>query len=327
MDRGAMRRSLLTRRAWIAAASSTAAAAVVGAWSGGALISLEERNSPLISAPDEGDGLGTSSASTTPPQAHLPLPVAFISHSAPPLARDAVKGADFTAWSAMIPTPRAILIASAHWQADPSAIGATRTTPLIYDFFGFPEELSALTYPAPGAPLLASRVEQALNPRWRTARRDDRGLDHGVWVPLLHMYPRADVPVLQLGWPRKATPAELFALGRALGPLRAEGVLIVASGGFVHNLGQLDWGGRSPAPAWAEEFEAWGVEVLGRGDFDALIDFRDRAPARSLAHPTDEHFLPLLIAAGAASEGASQASFPVQGFEYGSLSRRCVQFG
>lgn len=281
----------------------------------------------MISAPDKGDGLGTSSASTTPPPAHLPLPVAFVSHSAPPLALDPIKGADFTAWGARIPTPRAILIVSAHWQADPPAIGATLPLPLIHDFFGFSDKLSTLTYPAPGAPWLASRVEQALNPRWTTARRDDRGLDHGVWVPLLHMYPRADVPVLQVGWPRKATPAELFAVGRALGPLRAEGVLIVGSGGFIHNLHHLDWKGQSPAPAWAREFEAWGVEVLTRGDFDALIDFRKRAPAFSSAHPTEEHFLPLLIAAGAASEGASQTSFPVQGFEYGSLSRRCVQFG
>jgi 4,5-DOPA dioxygenase extradiol len=226
-----------------------------------------------------------------------------------------------------MPRPRAILIVSAHWQSDPLAIGTTFPAPLIYDFFGFPEELSSLAYPAPGAPFLASRVEEALNAHWRTARRDDRGLDHGVWVPLLHMYPSADVPVLQLGWPRKATTADLFAMGRALGPLRAEGVLIVASGGFVHNLGQLDWSGRSPVPSWADEFDAWGVEALGRGDFDALIDFRSRAPALTLAHPTDEHFLPLLIAAGAATESAATASFPVQGFEYGSLSRRCVQFG
>lgn len=226
-----------------------------------------------------------------------------------------------------MPRPRAILMVSAHWQADPPALGATGTTPLIYDFFGFPEELFTIAYPAPGAPWLADRVVEALAPRCKAARRDDRGLDHGVWVPLLHMYPRADVPVLEFGWPRTASPAELFALGRALAPLRDEGVLIVGSGGFVHNLGRLSWSGHSVTPSWASEFEDWGADVLCRSDFDALIDFKSRAPAVKLAHPTDEHFLPLLIAAGAASGGAAGVSFPVQGFEYGSLSRRSVQFG
>jgi 4,5-DOPA dioxygenase extradiol len=254
-------------------------------------------------------------------------PVAFVSHGAPLLALDAAKGADLTAWSAEMPRPRAILIVSAHWQADPPALGVTTIAPLIYDFFGFPEELFTLTYPAPGAPWLADRVTEALGSRFKVARRDDRGLDHGVWVPLLHMYPRADVPVLELGWPRTATPAELFELGRALAPLRAEGVLILGSGGFVHNLGRLSWDEHLATPSWASDFEAWGVDALDRGDFDALIDFRSRAPALSLAHPTDEHFLPLLITAGAASEGAAGVSFPVHGFEYGSLSRRSVQFG
>jgi 4,5-DOPA dioxygenase extradiol len=219
------------------------------------------------------------------------------------------------------------LTISAHWATGQPSIGTTETAPLVYDFSGFPEELFSLAYPAPGAPWLADCVDSALRPRFEAARLGDRGLDHGVWVPLLHLYPRADIPVLELGWPHRASPAELFALGRALAPLRAEGVLIIASGGFVHNLGRLDWSDNAPAPGWASEFEGWGVEVLARSDFDALVDFRNRAPALSLAHPTDEHLLPLVIAAGAASEGPKGAGFPVQGFEYGSLSRRCVQFG
>src|SRR5262245_38827145 len=222
------------------------------------------------------------------------VPVAFVSHGAPLLARDRVKGAELTAWSARLPLPSAVLILSAHWQEDAPATGATVPVPLIYDFFGFPDDLLTLTYAAPGAPWLADRVEAALNADFKPMRRSDRGLDHGVWVPLLHMYPRADVPVLELAWPGQASPSELFALGRALAPLRAEGVLILASGGFVHNLGQLDWTDKSEAPPWACEFDAWGAETLRRGDFDALIDFRRRAPALSMAHPTDEHFLPLV---------------------------------
>src|SRR4051812_21904329 len=196
-----------------------------------------------------------------------PLPVAFVSHGAPLLARDAVKGASLTTWSAAMPRPQAVLVLPAHWQASPPTIGTTVTAPLIYDFFGFPEELSTLTYPAPGAPWLADRLDAVLRPPFTPARLADRGLDHGVWVPLFHMYPGADVPVLELGWPAEASTSELFDLGRALAPLRNEGVLVLASGGFVHNLSQLDWTDKAAAPTWALDFDAWGVDALNRGDF------------------------------------------------------------
>jgi 4,5-DOPA dioxygenase extradiol len=145
------------------------------------------------------------------------------------------------------------------------------------------------------------------------------------------MIPDADVPVLQLSLPSASEPRELIELGRRLAPLRAEGVLLVASGGMVHDLGRLEWhaGDTPPArvPAWAREFEAWARAALDAGDLDQLAAFRERAPALRLAHPTEEHLLPLLVAAGAAEPAPGAARYPVEGFELGSLSKLCVELG
>ena len=169
------------------------------------------------------------------------------------------------------------------------------------------------------------RIEQLAAGHVTLGRSPDRKLDHGAWVPLLHMYPEADIPVVQLSLPRRE-PEELFDLGRLLAPLADEGTLILCTGVLVHNLRRVDFGGTTPTPAWAREFDAWCEDVLRRTDFGALVQFRVRAPKLSMAHPTEEHFLPLLVAAGAASTRSRAVTFPVTGFEYGSLSRRCVQF-
>ncbi len=252
------------------------------------------------------------------------MPIAFVGHGAPLLALDEEKGADLRAWSDAMPWPRASLVISPHWQTRDPTIGATKTLPLLYDFSGFLDALYQIEYAPPPAPDLAARVEQLAHGRVTIGRSPERKLDHGAWVPLMHMYPNADVPVLQLSLPRRE-PEELFDLGRLLAPLADEGVLLLCSGVLVHNLRSIDVGGAYRTPPWAREFDGWCEDVLLRNDFAALVQFRVRAPKLGMAHPTEEHFLPLLVAAGAASTRSRAVSFPIVGFEYGSLSRRCVQ--
>ncbi|HEX5053481.1 MAG TPA: class III extradiol ring-cleavage dioxygenase [Planctomycetota bacterium] len=254
----------------------------------------------------------------------MATPVAFVSHGAPTLALDLERGADLTRWAATLGRPRALLVVSAHWLDTPPAIGTRQPRELLHDFSGFPEPLYHLRYDAPAAADVAERVE-ALVP---DVRRDDaRPWDHGVWVPLRHMFPAADVPVVQLSLPFRWSPRQLFELGQRLATLRDRGVLLLASGGAVHNLGRLHWSGDTEPPAWATDFEAWLRERLAARAFDDVVAFRDKAPSPELAHPTDEHFLPLLVALGAAGDRDEPVQFPVTGFEYGSLSRLCVQFG
>jgi 4,5-DOPA dioxygenase extradiol len=213
---------------------------------------------------------------------------------------------------------------SAHWEERPLTLGATERRPLVYDFYGFPEEYYAVRYPSPGAPALAGRVREALAPLQPIADAPERGLDHGAYVPLVAMYPRADLPVLQISLP-SLEPEELHLVGRALAPLRDEGVLIVGSGFLTHNLRTIEWSGDRAPPSWAREFDSWAGEVLSRGDVDALLDYRSRAPGVRQALPTHEHFVPVVLAAGAGS--GDPASFPILGFTYGSFTKRSVQFG
>jgi 4,5-DOPA dioxygenase extradiol len=167
-------------------------------------------------------------------------------------------------------------------------------------------------------------VEGLLRAEGPVARDPERGLDHGAWVPLLWMYRQADAPVLPLSLPTQ-DPAALLRIGRALAPLRDEGVLILGSGNVVHNLRRLSGRDGAATPAWAAEFDRWVEETLLRRDLDALADYRRRAPGPDLAHPTKEHFVPLLLAAAAGSTTTGPVTFPVTGFEFGSISRRCVQ--
>ncbi len=254
------------------------------------------------------------------------MPVVFIAHGAPPLLDDASWKSEVATWARALPVPKGILSLSAHWEHQPVAIGATTRVPLIYDFHGFPERYYALEYPSPGAPEVAARVRDLLRESGIAfVDEPSRGLDHGTYVPLMSMFPDADIPVLQVSLPG-LDPKALYALGRALSPLRGEGVLIAASGFLTHNMRSLS---ERMTPAWAHEFDAWVAEVLLRGDVDALVDFHGRAPAARLAHPREEHFAPVIAAAAAAMSRVGKVTFPIAGFWSlaPSFSRRTVQFG
>ncbi len=250
------------------------------------------------------------------------MPALYLSHGAPPLADDPVWTRELAAWAGDLPRPTAILMISAHWEEAPLAIGATTTAPLVYDFWGFPERYYTVRYPAPGAPDLATRVRALLRGSEMPVQDfPDRGLDHGAYVPLVEMYPGADVPVLQISLPT-LQPEHLMSVGRRLAPLRDEGVLIVGSGFFTHNLQAL---GAPATPAWSVEFDAWGRDALDTGDIDGLLDFRHKAPAGDLAHPRTEHFAPLFVALGAAEDARDTPRTVIDGFWHG-LAKRSVQF-
>lgn len=265
----------------------------------------------------------TSSSRDVPRSARMP--VVFLAHGAPPLLDDSGWLGELGAWAAAMPRPRAVLVLSAHWEARPVAIGATRTVPLVYDFYGFPRRYYEKTYAAPGAPEVAARVrELARASGLGVADEPERGLDHGAWVPLVGMYPQADVPVLQVSLPGLAGK-QLAALGRALAPLRDEGVLIIGSGFLTHDMRSL--GATSP-PSWATEFDAWAKDALLRHDLDALVAAPEKAPGFRLAHPREEHYAPVVVASAAADPG-EPVRFPVEGFWSfaPAFTRRSVQLG
>ncbi|MGZ3141125.1 dioxygenase family protein [Lentzea chajnantorensis] len=252
----------------------------------------------------------------------MSAPVLYLSHGAPPLADDATWTRELRDWSATLPRPEAVLVVSAHWEEAPTTIGATTTVPLVYDFWGFPQRYYEVTYAAPGAPELAEDVRKLLGGHVEQDER--RGLDHGAYVPLKEMFPDADVPVLQLSMPT-LDPRELHAIGRKLAPLREQNVLIVGSGFMTHNLSCVNFpaGPDYAPPSWSREFDDWAHRQLASGDVDALLDFQVKAPAAGIAHPRTEHFAPLFVALGAASDEKARTS--VEGFWYG-LSKRSVQF-
>lgn len=262
--------------------------------------------------------------------ATTPMPVIFLAHGAPMLLDDAAWMAELAGWAKALPRPRAILMVSAHWDERPLRLGATAPVPLVYDFYGFPEHFYRLQYPSPGAPELAGQVEALLRAAGKPFERSNRGLDHGAYVPLIAMYPAADVPVLQLSMPGLDAPA-LFELGRVLAPLRREGVLIVGSGFLTHNMREGFRGERGNRPAaWAVEFDDWAAGALARRDADALVDFQARAPSARMAHPAWEHYAPVLVAAGAAFDDATATTtFPIAGWwpVAPSFTKRSVQFG
>jgi 4,5-DOPA dioxygenase extradiol len=262
---------------------------------------------------------------TTPPYEGR-MPSIFLAHGSPFLLDDTGWVAELHAWAQAMPRPSAVLMLSAHWENEPLTLGATSTVPLVYDFYNFPEKYYRVTYPAPGAPKLAQRVREILGGSRPLAEDPARGLDHGAYVPLVAMYPSADVPVLQISFPTM-DPASLLALGRALTPLRHEGALIVGSGFLTHNLRATDWRANAVAPSWALDFDAWIADVIARQDVDALIEYRSRAPGVRQALPTHEHFVPLLVAMGASVDAPAAVTFPIAGFTYGSFTRRSVQFG
>jgi len=231
------------------------------------------------------------------------LPTLFVSHGSPMHALAAgLAGETWRRLGAELPRPRAILIVSAHWETSRPMLTGVPRPETIHDFSGFPELLYQIRYPVPGAPELARRAQALLVAAGLEATLDDtRGLDHGAWTPLLHMYPDADVPVVQLSVQSGLGGAHHLALGAALAPLTDEDILVIGSGHMTHNL--REWMGapaREQPVAYVLEFRDWVDDCLRAGDLAALSDYRRRAPHAARAHPTEEHFLPLFVALGAA---------------------------
>jgi 4,5-DOPA dioxygenase extradiol len=232
-----------------------------------------------------------------------PLPSIFISHGSPMHALE--PGPAGEAWKALgrrLPRPRAILISSAHWETNLPMLTGSPKPETIHDFYNFPEPLYRLRYPAPGAPEVAQRAQELLkNAGFGAAIDGTRGLDHGAWSPLLYAYPEADIPVVQISVQPALGPRHHLNIGRALRPLTEENILVVGSGHMTHNL--RDWSrGAGKAEPYAREFSEWVKEKLEQRDFESLVDYRSRSPHGARAHPTDEHFLPLFFALGAAPE-------------------------
>jgi len=256
---------------------------------------------------------------------HGPMPALYLGHGAPPLLDDELWTSQLAAWARDLPRPTSVLIVSAHWESAPLTVGATAdAVPLTYDFYGFPQRYYEMTYPSPGAPELAARIRALVPDTEPVAEQPDRGLDHGAYVPLMVMYPEADVPVLQMSMPT-LDPQRLFDLGRRLRALREEGVLVVGSGFLTHGLPFLtDWRPDAPPPGWSRDFDDWAKDVLDRGDVDELMAFRDKAPGMPYAHPTIEHFAPLFVTLGAAGDPEGVPGTAIDGFFMG-LAKRSFQ--
>jgi 4,5-DOPA dioxygenase extradiol len=235
------------------------------------------------------------------------LPTLYISHGSPMTAlQPGATGTRLAELARTMPRPKAIVIASAHWLSRTPLVGGAAQPEIIHDFHGFPRELYELRYPAPGAPALAAQVTGLLDHAGLAPRLDpQRGLDHGVWVPLRLLYPAADIPVVPVSIQPELGPAHQYALGRALAPLRAQGVLLIGSGSITHNLHDFRAGYNTEREApYVRPFIGWIEQKLAAGDVDALLDYRRQAPFAQRAHPTDEHLLPLFFAMGAAGDGA-----------------------
>ncbi|MCD0502278.1 dioxygenase [Bordetella petrii] len=232
-------------------------------------------------------------------------PVIFVSHGAPTFALEPGRaGALLAALGQRLPRPDAVLIVSPHWMTRGLRVTAAVRPETIHDFGGFPAPLYALQYPAPGAPAVAARVAALLGQVGHAAELDNqRGLDHGAWVPLMHMFPAHDVPVVQLSLPATLDPAQAWELGRVLAPLSAEGVLIVGSGSLTHNLYEFRQRDGADEP-YVQAFADWARQAVRTHDRASLVGYLENAPQARRAHPTAEHYLPLLIAAGAAAADA-----------------------
>jgi 4,5-DOPA dioxygenase extradiol len=255
------------------------------------------------------------------------LPSVFVSHGAPTFALEPGRAGELLReLGERLPRPRAVLVLSPHWITRGVSVSAAETLPTIHDFGGFGPELEAIEYPAVGAPAVARRAAELLaHAGWPVNVDTRRGLDHGAGVPLLHMFPAADVPVVQVSMPSDLDPAGAVRLGRALAPLADEGVLIVGSGSLTHNLYEFRMHATQDA-AYASAFERWARRAVQGHDEQALVGYLQQAPEARRAHPTPDHYLPLPFAFGAAAAGA-----PVEvlegGMRYGMLSMESYVFG
>jgi len=258
------------------------------------------------------------------PSSQSSMPSLFLAHGSPFLQDDLQWTAELRDWAQALPAPQAVLMLSAHWVGPPITIGATEAVPLVYDFYGFPQKYYEVKYPAPGAPQLAKRVRELLKPQGQVKDDPQRGLDHGAYVPLLFMYPEANVPVLQVSLPALGA-REVFEMGKALALLRDEGILIIGSGFITHNLRTFDPRQQPVTPSWASEFDSWTADALNRHDVDALLDYQAKGPGVEQALPTVEHFVPLLASLGATQGAPKSVTYPITGFAYGSFTKRSVQ--
>jgi len=258
------------------------------------------------------------------------MPTLFLSHGSPMTAIAETKARRFLeGLAALVPRPRAILVVSAHWETAAPMLNAVARNATIHDFFGFPEALFAISYPAPGAPELAEAIAARLRAAGFSAGIDRaRGLDHGAWVPLVLAYPEADIPVLQLSVQTALGARHHLAMGEALAGLGAEGVLVLGSGSFTHDLRRFR-GGRggldAPETADVSEFSEWMDSRIRAHDVEALVDYRRLAPHAADEHPTEEHLLPLHVALGAAGAGAAARRLH-SSVEYGFLRMDAYEF-
>jgi len=255
-----------------------------------------------------------------------PLPSLYVSHGGGPIPLQSPEWlAPLHRWARALPKPKAILVVSAHWESAPLSLSAARPDELVYDFAGFDPLYHSLRYDTPDATDLVRDVSALMPDSEPAHQHTRRGLDHGAWVPLKIMYPAADVPVVQLSLPTE-DPDRLLALGARLRPLRDQGVLVVGSGHMTHGLPFLtrEMALENKAPGWSAEFDAWAAEALDRGDVAELARFRTAAPGMPYAHPTVEHFTPLFVTLGAATEVTAPVTTTLDGYGFG-LSRRSFQ--
>lgn len=257
------------------------------------------------------------------------MPSLFVSHGSPMTAIQPSPARDFFLTIAKdLPRPKAILIATAHFESEAPLLSADARPDMIYDFGGFPKPLFEIVYPAPGAPDLAMRATQLLRDTGYKAQAViNRGFDHGAWVPLSLMYPQADIPVVQLSVQTELGSPHHVALGQALSPLRDEGVMIIGSGSLTHNLWELSRSPRdmnAPVRDWVRGFTEWIADKVETGDVDAIADYRARAPFARENHPRDEHFLPLPFAMGAGA-GAKGKRIHAS-YDYGLLAMDAYLF-
>jgi len=250
-------------------------------------------------------------------------PALYIGHGAPPLLDDPIWSGELAEWSEKLEKPKAILIVSAHWESAPLTLSSTENdTPLIYDFGGFAPKYYNIQYRSPGAPELAARIKAIMDEP--VTEQPRRGLDHGAYIPLMKMYPDADIPVLQMSIPTH-DPEKLFAIGQKLAPLRDEGVMIIGSGFLTHGLPYLkEFRIDATPPGWSVEFDLWAKEVLDRGAIDELMNYKSLAPGLPYAHPTVEHFAPIFITLGASSNPDDAPATAIDGYWMG-LSKRSFQ--
>lgn len=254
-------------------------------------------------------------------------PVLFISHGAPTFAIEpGILGPKLNALGAQLSGIKAVLVVSAHWQTCGMSVSTDAKPETIHDFGGFPSRLYDLHYPAAGAPDVAAQAVQLLRDAgFSTATDQGRGLDHGAWVPLIHLLPNAQLPVFQVSMPYDLTTAQAVHLGRTLAPLREQGVLILASGSMTHNLGEFRQG-VAAGDRYVQEFSNWVITAVRANAVNAVVQYRTAAPHAERAHPSEEHFLPLLVAMGARCNGES-VTLIEGGIEHGMLSMDSFVWG